>query len=208
MVSISPIKGPSPRAKGAGGFTLLELMMVTFISAFVFSGVLSAYIFLGRGLARQVNEETLESRTRLALYWFTRDVSSASGIIAENPGAGVSGTMMSLSVPSLGTTVYYICDWSGGTGFGVLNRQVGIAGNKVPLLTNLTSFNIGYYDPAGNIVTAPTITTTQQVNIKQAYMSYISTAGVKVVGSQSNLAVVSPRVTLKNKGVLTDPTAP
>src|SRR5471030_857882 len=162
--SIRCISGPSRSTSRRSGFTLLELMMVTFISAFVFSGVLSAYIFLGRGLARQVNEETLESRTRLALYWFTRDVSSASGIIAENPGAGVSGTMMSLSVPALGTTVYYICDWSGGTGFGVLNRQVGIAGNKVPLLTNLTSFNIGYYDPAGNIVTAPTTTTTQQVN--------------------------------------------
>jgi prepilin-type N-terminal cleavage/methylation domain-containing protein len=208
MASISPIKDRSPRAFGAGGFTLLELMMVTAISAFVFSGVLSAYIFMGRGLTRQVNEEGLESRTRLALYWFTQDVSGASSIIAENPGATTSGTLMTLYVPSLGNTVIYETDWSNGVGNGLLTRQVGAAGTKLTLLTNLTSFAIGYYDPAGNSVTVPTSTTTEQVDIKQAYMVYTSTAGVKVTGAQSNLTIVSPRVTLKNKGILTDPTTP
>ena len=86
MVSIKPIKGHRSPLVNRGGFTLLEVMMVTFISSFVFAGVLSAYIFLGRGLSRQVNEEELESRTRLALFWFTQDVSSASAITAQNPG--------------------------------------------------------------------------------------------------------------------------
>jgi type II secretory pathway pseudopilin PulG len=207
MVSISPSKGPSPRTKGAGGFTLLELMMVTFISAFVFSGVLSAYMFLGRGLAREVNEESLESRTRLALYWFTRDVSSASAVVAQNPTSGNVRTMMTLTEPSLGTTVIYACDWTAGVGNILLTRQVN-GGATTTLLSNLTSFNFGYLDPAGNAVTVPASNTTQMAEIKQAYMSYTSTAGVMAVGSQSNLTMVSPRVTLKNKGVLTDPNVP
>ena len=120
-------------------------MMVTFISSFVFAGVLSAYIFLGRGLARQVNEESLESRTRLALFWFTQDVSNATTIAAQNPGAGVSGTLMTLSEPTLGN-VYYACDWSGGAGNGKFTRQVGTTGPVLTLLTNLTSFGLGYYD--------------------------------------------------------------
>lgn len=182
-------------------------MMVTLISSFVFAGVLSAYIFLGRGLSRQVNEEGLESRTRLALFWFTQDVSNASAVKAQNPGAGVTGTLMILTVPSLGS-VTYACDWSGGAGQGKLTRQVG-AGATLTLLTNLTSFSLGYFDPSGNSITAPsTAPTNAQANIKQVDMVYTSTAGVAKTGNQSNFTVVSPIVILKNKAVLTDPTSP
>ena len=73
------------------GFTLLELMLVIFISSFVFAGVLSAYIFLGRALARQVNEMDLESRTRTTLSYFRSDVSGASNI--EPLGALASPTI-------------------------------------------------------------------------------------------------------------------
>lgn len=207
MVSIKPIKGHRSRLVDRGGFTLLEVMMVTLISSFVFAGVLSAYIFLGRGLSRQVNEEGLESRTRLALFWFTQDVSNASAVKAQNPGAGVTGTLMILTVPSLGS-VTYACDWSGGAGQGKLTRQVG-AGATLTLLTNLTSFSLGYFDPSGNSITAPsTAPTNAQANIKQVDMVYTSTAGVAKTGNQSNFTVVSPIVILKNKAVLTDPTSP
>jgi prepilin-type N-terminal cleavage/methylation domain-containing protein len=192
-----------------GGFTLLEVMMVTVISSFVFAGVLSAYIFLGRGLARQVNEEGLESRTRLALYWFTQDVSTASTITAQNPGSGVTGNLITLWVPSLGNSVTYACDWTGGTGFGLLTRQVGSSGTKLTLLTNLSSFSLGFYDLAGNAITAPTAApTTPQIDIKQVYMAYTVTAGTAFTGAQSNLTIVSPSVVIKNKALLVDPTTP
>ena len=207
MVSIKPIKGHRSRLVDRGGFTLLEVMMVTFISSFVFAGVLSAYIFLGRGLSRQVNAEGLESRTRLALFWFTQDVAAASAVKAQNPGAGVTGTLMNLTVPSLGN-VTYACDWSGGAGKGKLTRQVG-AGATLTLLTKLTSFSLGYFDPNGNPITAPsTAPLNPQANIKQVYMVYTSTAGVAKTGNQSNFTVVSPLVILKNKALLTDPTTP
>ena len=93
MASRSHIKGRSGNSRITGGFTLFEVMLATFISSFVFAGVLSAYIFLGRSLSRQLNAEGLESRTRLALYYFTQDISSATSIIAQNPGAGTQGPM-------------------------------------------------------------------------------------------------------------------
>jgi Tfp pilus assembly protein PilW len=188
-------------------------MMVTFISSFVFAGVLSAYIFLGRGLARQVNEESLESRSRLALYWFTQDVSTASAIAACSPASSTSGTPTLFTLTTPGGTISYSTDWSGGVGFGILNRTNGATGATLKLLTNLTSLSFKYYDLPGNDLTSSLPTTlasppVQQINIKQVYMSYVATAGVASTGAQSNYTVMSPRVIMKNKVFLTDPTSP
>jgi Tfp pilus assembly protein PilW len=183
-------------------------MMVTLISSFVFAGVLSAYIFLGRSLGRQVNEQSLESRTRLALFWFTQDVSTASSVTAVNPGSTTTGDLLTLSLPS-GSTAIYACDWSGGVGAGQLTRRIGSTGTPLVLLTNLSRFSFDYYDSAGNPITAPSTTpTSQQIDIKQITMTYQVTAGVAATGDQSTLTVVSPSVILKNKAVLVDPTNP
>jgi prepilin-type N-terminal cleavage/methylation domain-containing protein len=207
MVFQSHTRGHSANAQGERGFTLLEVMMVTLISSFVFAGVLSAYIFLGRGLSRQVNEEGLESRTRLALYYFTQDVSSASAITAQNPGAQVDGTLMTLSIS--GTSVAYVCNWDAGPTSGTLTRTVNGVTPGLLLLTNLTSFSFQYFDPTTSPVTAPsTAPATPQIDIKQVCMTYTSSAGYAPSGNQSNLTVVSPLVILKNKGLLQDPTHP
>ena len=207
MGSTKRTNDPSAASRGTGGFTLFEVMLVTFISAFVFAGVLSAYIFLGRGLARQVNEESLESRGRLALFWVSHDVSTATSISAQNPGAGVTGTLMTLNVPVLGSVTYAV-DWTGGPTLGKLTRQVG-ANPSLTLLTNLTSFSFCYYDLPGNSVTAPATTpASPQIGIKQVYMNYTSSAGVAFTGAQSNYTVVSPRLILKNQGLLVDPNVP
>jgi hypothetical protein len=191
-------------------------MMVTFISAFVFAGVLSAYIFLGRSLARQVNEQSLESRGRLALNWVTQDVSTAFSIIAQNPGANTTGTQFTLSVPIFdpvsGTsqvhTVSYACDWTSGPTQGTLERQVD-SGTPLVLLTNLSNFSFGYCDMTGTPVVAPSSPPlSPQVNIKQVYMSYTAVAGYATSGAQSQYTVVSPIVVMKNKTLLTDPNDP
>jgi prepilin-type N-terminal cleavage/methylation domain-containing protein len=209
MVSQSHTKGRSRNAQGVRGFTLLEVMMVTLISSFVFAGVLSAYIFLGRGLSRQVNAEGLESRTRLALSYFTQDVSSASSITAQNPGTQTTGNQMVLSIPGLSSTVTYKCDWSGGTAAGILERQVGSSGPWLVLLKNLTSFGFQYFDSTTHSITVPTVApTSPQNDIKQVCMTYTSSAGYAPSGNVSQFTVVSPLVILKNKGLLTDPNTP
>lgn len=181
--------------------------MVTFISAFVFAGVLSAYIFLGRGLSRQVNAESLESRTRLALHYFTQDVSSASAITAQNPGVQVTGPQMALVIPGLNTVTYY-CDWSQGASKGILERQVGTNPYLV-LLTNLSAFSLQFFDATTHTVTVPTAApSTPQIDIKQICLTYTSTAGYGPSGNLSNFTVVSPLVIMKNKSVLQDPNQP
>jgi hypothetical protein len=200
-------KGRRQDLRREGAFTLLEVMMVTFISSFVFAGVLSAYVFLGRGLSRQVNAESLESRTRLALHYFTQDVSSASGIVAQNPGSQVTGTQMALTIPGSNTVSYY-CDWSQGPTQGILERQVG-SNPYLVLLTHLSSFTLQFFDSTTNAVTAPaTPPLSPQINIKQVCLTYTSTAGYGPSGNLSNLTVVSPLVIMKNKLVLLDPNSP
>jgi len=181
--------------------------MVTFISSFVFAGVLSAYIFLGRSLARQVNEESMESRARLALFYFTQDVSTASTITASYPGAYTTGNCITLTIPPT-TTVVYTCDWSGGNTAGLLTRTVG-SSPPLTLLTNLSSFSFGYYDPTGSVVTVPaSAPASPQINIKQVYMAFTSAMGYQASGASSQYTVVSPSVTLKNQALLTDPNQP
>lgn len=214
MAYQSHIKSHSSQPAGGRAFTLLEVMLATVITAFVFAGVMSAYIFLGRSLARQLNEEGLESRTRLALYWFMQDVSSASSITAvETPALTATGTwpftIFTLNVPGYSAPVYYSIDWSLGTGNGVLERQVGSSGTALKLLTNLSTISFYYYDLSGNLIAVPSSApSTPQINIKQVSMAYTTTAGVASTGAQSNLTVVSPRVVMKNKALLADPTVP
>jgi Tfp pilus assembly protein PilW len=205
MVSPTSTRGLRRLPPGVGGFTLLEVMLVTAISSFVFAGVLSAYIFLGRSLARQVNEEGLESRARLALYYFTQDIGTATGITACNPGAHTTGTPITLTIA--GNSVAYYCDWTVTTS-GTLYRQVG-SNPRLKLLTNLSSLSFGYYDPTGSSVTVPTSApSTPQINIQQVYMAFTTAAGYAASGAQSQFTVVSPTVVMKNKAMLLDPTKP
>ena len=189
--------------------------MGTLISAIVFAGVMSSYIFLGRALARQLNEESLESRTRLALYWFTQDVSSASSITAvQTPTLSPTGatwpfTVFTLSIPGSSGTVSYQIDWSGGSGYGILKRYTSSTGTYLVLLDKLSTISLGYFDITGNSVTVPAIAPSNpQINIKQVNMAYTCTAGTASTGAQSSLTMVSPMVVMKNKLLLVDPNSP
>jgi len=181
-------------------------MMVTFISSFVFAGVLSAYIFLGRGLVRQGNEEQLESRSRVALYDFTQDMSGASAVVTA------SGTVLTVNTwipqtasnpPVLGTATYTYDPVAAQL---TLMRSSPIAASLLAfpnwptpaalssyvLLSNLTSFSFGTYDINGNPTSVPAL-------IKQVNMNFTATSGSQVSGAQSHFTVVSPQVIMKNK---------
>jgi prepilin-type N-terminal cleavage/methylation domain-containing protein len=215
MVSPLHTKNHSRQTTREGGFTLLEVMMVVFISSFVFAGVLSAYVFLGRGLARQVNAESLESGARVALSYVNQDVSCATGITAINPGPQVNGTLITLSVPAAGTvtTVTYNYIWDPVSMQGSLTRTAGsgVSTQTTTLLKNLATFSFEFYDATGSLITVPStapIPFPPQINIKQVNMSYTAAAGYAASGAQSQFTVVSPLVTMNNKIMLKDPNDP
>jgi prepilin-type N-terminal cleavage/methylation domain-containing protein len=74
MAYMSRTNDPRRGFAKSAGFTLVEIMMVTFISSFVFAGVLSAYIFLGRGLVRPyfISRKTSAPRHPLRRFSGTR----------------------------------------------------------------------------------------------------------------------------------------
>jgi Tfp pilus assembly protein PilW len=206
MDSRSPTKDLSHVRPRAGGFTLFELMLATFISAFVFAGVLSAYIFLGRALARQGNEAEQESRSRTTLYYLTQEVSSATGITPDtNPPVTTSGlTQMVINTLDGSGNPYtvtytYIPSPSGGT----LTRTPSTSGASMGLLIGVTSLMFTYYNSAGTAITSALDPTVTNPNIiKQVGLSYTTVAGSVLSGAQSHFNVVSPLIVMKNKPFL------
>jgi hypothetical protein len=164
-------------------------MLSTFISAFVFAGVLSAYIFLGRALLHEQNAQSLESRTRTTLYYFTQDVSAATGVSST----GMTTSTLILDGPGVTTTYTY------NSTTGQLTRATLSPVTSIVLLTGIASFEFQYYDFTGIQATNPNA-------VKQIDMTYQTRAGYLANGSgngaQSFFNVVSPRVLLKDKSFL------
>jgi len=180
---------------GDKGFTLVEVMMVTAISAFVFAGVLSAYTFLGRGLVREGYDEQAESGSRKAIFYFTRDVSAAQSIAVQT-----SQPQITLTIPTQPTgtvTVTYSYDSTN----QILNRTASNGIGSGNLLSTsqsgLTELNLTFlfYDYYGNKITS----FPAGLGIKQAMMTYTATTGSAVSGAQSKMTVSSPLVILRNK---------
>jgi prepilin-type N-terminal cleavage/methylation domain-containing protein len=193
MAYMSPIKDRKQFIPNEKGFTLVEVMMVTVISSFVFAGVLSAYIFLGRGLVRQGNAESLESRTRTTLFYFTQDVSATSAISIS------LSTELKLTTAS-GTIVDYVYSPavdSQGNPAGTLTRVPSPPNANIPvtLLIGLSSFQFNYMDMSGNVMNPANNTPL----VKQVSIDYTAFAGAAVSGAQSHFSVVSPWVIAKNK---------
>jgi prepilin-type N-terminal cleavage/methylation domain-containing protein len=192
----SPTSGPERRAACGAGFTLLEVMMATVITGIVFSGVLSAYIFLGRALTRQGNEEQLESQGRVALYWFTQDVSTATTVDPHN----MTATSLGLYLPDSTDEVFYTYSAANGT----LTRTTSGAAPgpaSLVLMTKLSSLAFNYYNFVPDTTpTAPPVP--PAAGVKQVNMAFALVSGLAVSGAQATLVVTSPRVTLKNKVLL------
>jgi hypothetical protein len=182
-------------------------MLVTFISSFVFAGVLSAYIFLGRSLTRIGNAEELESRSRIALYYFNQDVSAATAVTTANANQlvlTVVNAQINPVAPYL-VSVNYTYDLQ-----DTLTRSVYTTAStpvlisSLPLLTGLTNSYFAFgYNSSGDSTPLPTLPTpTGTAWIKQISMTYETTAGSSTSGAQSHFIAVSSQVVMKNKALL------
>lgn len=70
-----------PRSPGAGGFTLVELMIGASLASFILAGVLSTFLFMGRSGANVNNYNDMEAQARKALEYFAEDTRQASGVV-------------------------------------------------------------------------------------------------------------------------------
>src|SRR5688572_20401816 len=96
---MSPTSVHSRRGTGRAGFTLVEILVASSISAVVFAGILAAYLFVGRNLTRLVNVQHQEVESRRTLRQVTQDVSAAIQLTTA------TSSQLSLTKPtSSGTT--------------------------------------------------------------------------------------------------------
>lgn len=167
------------------GFTLVELLVATSISAFVFAGILAAYLFVGRNLTRLVNFQHQEVEGRRTLRQMTDDVSAAINLTTA------TATQLTLTKPTSGGTTTVTYAYSSGA--RTLTRT-DAAGAQI-ILSGLTSFTITYYNERGTAVTA-------KQSVKSLEFAFTSAAGTAGSGTQASYQTVSPRVVVRNKALL------
>jgi prepilin-type N-terminal cleavage/methylation domain-containing protein len=168
------------------GFTLVELMVATSVSAIVFAGILAAYLFMGRNLTRLVNTQQQEAQSRRALRQFTQDVSAGTQISVP-----ASGQLWVTKPTASGTTtIKYV--YSSGTGTLVRND-----GADQKILSSLTALSYVFYSESGATVTASNLQSAKSVQL-----TFSSSIGTSNAGTQSQITTVSPRVVLRNKPML------
>jgi prepilin-type N-terminal cleavage/methylation domain-containing protein len=179
------------------GFTLVELMVSLSVSAIVLGGVLAAYIFLGRNLARLVNTQHQQVQSRRTLVMFTKDLSTASALST----ATTSRITLTKPVASGNATVAYVytAPSPASAANGTLVRTETLPSSSpttLTILSGLTSFTFNYYNGGGTAVTS------SPQSVKTVEFTFASAAGNANNATLTAFNSVSPRVVLRNKPVL------
>lgn len=161
------------------------------VSAIVLGGVLAAYVFLGRNLARMVNVQHQQMQGRRTLEFFKKDLSQASSLST----ATTSQITLSKPVSSGTATISYTYS----SGAGTLVRTETLPSSSATTLTilrGLTSFTFNFYNGGGTAVTS------SPQSVKTVEFSFVSTAGTSNNSTLTTFNSVSPRIVLRNKPVL------
>ncbi|MDI1335309.1 MAG: prepilin-type N-terminal cleavage/methylation domain-containing protein [Lacunisphaera sp.] len=206
--------------RAARGFSLVELLVGMSLALMVMTAILSSYTYMGRSLARLVNQQSLQSEARRALAYFAQDVRMASGLTDT---ANLSATRVSLTLPTgtgTNTITYYYNSTAisgsttsdavtvNGTSVSMsreaLTRCVydGTTVTSLTLVKNITSsgFTFAYYDATGNTYTSYT---NYLPGIKQLSFSYTVQKGDSFNGTQTLVQqFASPRLILRNRQFL------
>ncbi len=153
----------SVRNRPQGGFTLAEILIAASLMLFLGLGVMSAYLFLGRNFTRLGNTQQQDVKARRALFYFSRDVSSAisftstttSNLTLTTPAAPI--TLTNGATVATSTTV--TCASTSGLSAGMSISCTGIpASATVSGVSNATTFVIS--SPATATNTGMTILAT------------------------------------------------
>jgi prepilin-type N-terminal cleavage/methylation domain-containing protein len=187
--STSTTGASQDRHEGRDGFTLVELLLATVLSALVFAGIFSAYLFMARNLTRLANSQQQQVQTRHAFLQVAKDVNEAIAV----PSASDVALVLSLSG---GGTVTYTYNPS----LQILSREYP-AGTTKTLIDNLTAFSFVYYGKYGPTALSPSpgVISNPSVNVGRIEIHYRSAVGSAVNGTSSATSVVSSRMVLRAK---------
>ncbi|MBI2514112.1 MAG: prepilin-type N-terminal cleavage/methylation domain-containing protein [Opitutae bacterium] len=171
------------------GFTLVEVLISSSLAAFVLTGVMTCFLFLGRSGANIQNYNDMEGQARRGLEQFAQDVRQASEI-TWNSATDVTLTVDAASVR-----------WAYDAASGKLYRRTSTATRE--MITGITSFTYKAYTIAGVEITsfssASALTTAGQTT-KQLQISLEASRTSTTAARATNL-VLSARYVLRNKRV-------
>lgn len=185
----------APKPAGAGGFTIVELMIGASLASFILAAVLSTFLFMGRSGANVQNYNDMEAQARNALEFFAEDTRQGSAVVWS------SATSLSLTVGI--NTITYSYDSSTRR----FTRTVVVTATNVTtstrvLVTGITSFAFSAYNISGNSIALSTAAerTTANGTTKQVQISLEASRTNTTVVAATN-TVLSARFILRNKRV-------
>lgn len=195
---MSPTNRSFNRRARARGFTLVEVMIGSTISAIVLAGVLTSFLMLGRSGYNAANYSVMESEARRALETFSQEARMANNITWN------SANSVTLRVVTSGSSqlVTYAYDPSStGATAKCFYRLAGAATSTAPrriLVRNVTDFAFRRYKVVNGVdYSAANDLETKQIQIT---LRSIRTGATTVAATN---AVLSARVVLRNKEVST-----
>lgn len=208
------------------GFTLVEVLVGATLSGAVMAAVLSSYIYMGRGLGRLANQQTLEMEGRRTLAMFARDVRMASNLTDT---ASLGATRVALTVPtasSSNTITYYYNNTPSAATVSINGTNISMPANSLTrcvydgasvsaftllrlrnahntAVATRSDLTIRYYDSSGNEYTSYA---NYLPGIKQLVIEFTSANGNNrddTISSQSaSYQARSARIILRNRGLL------
>ncbi|MDB6169362.1 MAG: Prepilin-type N-terminal cleavage/methylation protein, partial [Verrucomicrobia bacterium] len=174
---MSTIDGKIPGAH-IRGFTLVELLIATVLSAVVFVGIFSAYLFMARNLGRLANNQRQQTQNRNALYYVAKDFGDATQVT-------VAGASTLTLATSTGTGITYAYSSS----FKTLVRTTSPATQSLTLLSDLTAFTFIYYPKSGTtaLTFAAGLIVNPATNVRRLEMRFTTAAGSSSNGTMSTV---------------------
>ncbi|MEY4489881.1 MAG: hypothetical protein RIQ79_2389 [Verrucomicrobiota bacterium] len=217
MTTTTPVNRPA-RRRNYSGFSLVEVIIATTLSAIVMTAVLSAFLFIGRSTINLRNYADMETESRSAIETFAQDTRMASAINWVSANSLIITTKLNGAVVAYTYTYTPTVKIGSKTTVGTLTRQqtspsTGIADvlmNNVKVLTftayNINTFQIYLNGEDGSAL--PTSGSTDSVDnaTKQIQLSVETERTTSTDSSSTNKSlgistnkVMSARFILRNK---------
>lgn len=185
----------SSSARSAAGFTLVEVLISTGLSAMVLAGVLSAFLFLSRSGAQASYYNDMQRDVRNALEKFTGDLRMTSAI-AWNGSQSITLTVPNNYTSTANQVTYAYDSSTTGTTAGCFYYAPGSAaanGTRTVLARNVVSFAFARFDR----LDAPATTNNTTKRIQVSFTLRSSRATLAGATDQT----ISSSTILRNKPV-------
>ena len=157
------------RKSTESGFTLAEILIAATLTLMLGLGVISAYLFLGRNFTRLGNTQVQDVKARRALFYFTRDVSSAISLTST------TANNLTMTVPNTLT----------------LSNGVTTAGSKNVTCTSTAGLVVGM-----TLSCLPSIATSTTVSSITNATTFVMSANAAASGTSLTINAVGTSATV------------